>query len=160
LTVGDTWGGPFYLRPADPWWSKYARDPLPTEVRDFGVVEFDGDVIQPARSDTEAALVGFGTARVGVMGATAPGRQHFRGRLEFEGHGGSGYEIDDLDCEGTVTRVRGISYAYAPNDSNDDEELANVPVGQNEPRDLQTTFNPAATGGHEFGIFLIDLDVA
>jgi hypothetical protein len=160
LAVGDTWGGAFYLRPADPWWSKYAGDPLPAEVRDFGVVEFDGDVLRPARSDSEAAFVAVGAARVGVMGATAPGRQHFRGRFESESHGGGGCEIDDLDCEGTITRVRGISYTYAPNDSDDDEELTIVPVAQNEPRDLQTTFNPASTGGHEFSRFLIDLEVA
>ena len=158
LTVGDTWGGAFYLSAAEPWWSKYASSPLPREVRDFGVVEFDGDVIRPARSDSDAAFVAVGAARVGVFGATASGHQHFRGRLDFEGHGGGGYEIDDLDCAGTVTRIRGVSYTYAPTDSVDDEGMA--PVAQNEPRDLQTTFNPEATGGHEFGIFLIDLDVA
>jgi len=160
LTIGDTWGGSFYLRSAEPWWSRYARGPVPAEVRDFGVVEFDGEVIRPARSDSDAAFVALGASRVGVMGATVHGTQHFRGRLEFEGHGGGGYEIDDLDCAGAVTRVRGLSYTYAPNDSFDDEEMMHVPVAQNEPRDLRTTFNRGATGGHESGIYLIDLDVA
>jgi hypothetical protein len=160
LTVGDTWGGDFYLRAAEPWWSKYASGPVPTEVRDFGVVEFDGDVIRPARSDSDAAFVAVGAARVGVFGATASGLQHFRGRLESENHGGGGYEIDGLNCEGTITRIRGVSYTYAPKDSNDELEATHVPIAQNEPRDLQTTFNAAATGGHEFGLFLIDLDVA
>ena len=163
LTVGDTWGGSFYLRPAEPWWTQYAKEPLASEVRDLGVVEFDGDVLRPARKDTDAAYVSLGSASVGVIGATRAGHQHFRGRLDFEGHGGGepGTELDDLDCVGTVRRVRGISYVYGPNEVDpDDEEMAQVPTAQNAPRDLQTTFDRTFTGGHEFGTYLIDLDIS
>ena len=114
LTVGDTWDGSFYLADAEPWWSRYAESPLAPDVRDLGVVEFDGEVLQPAPSSTGAALVALGSARIGVYGATTVGRQHFRGRLDFEGHGGGDpdAELDDLQCIGVVRRVRGIAYGH------------------------------------------------
>jgi hypothetical protein len=159
--VGERWGGSLILDRAQPWWSEYVEGALPDDVLNLGVTEFDGDVANPPRAVDAPAVATVGTARIGVLGTVTSGRQRFRGRLQYEGHGGGPYDdvLDELDCEGVVRRVRGITYDYELRDTSEGE--MKVPVAQRSPVDMNSTGDPYPTGqaGHAFGTYLVDLDV-
>jgi hypothetical protein len=159
--IGNRLGGRLILDPAHPWWSKYASGALPDDVLSLGVTEFDGEVVRPSHEADRPAIATVRSARIGVLGTIEMGLQHFRGRLRYEGHGGGPYDdiLEQLDCEGVVRRVRGISYDYELRVNSEGE--TQVPVAQRAPVEMNSTGDRFAAGraGSEVSEYPVDVDI-
>jgi hypothetical protein len=107
--VGETWAGSLFLRPPEPWWAN-GSEAVDPEILVLGVVNLDVEVVRPAPHADAAALVAVDGIRLGVVSVDVSGpTRRVRGRVVFEGHvGPDGVELDEVECRGTVRRVRRV----------------------------------------------------
>ena len=116
---------------------EHATQAVPEEVRNLGVIEFDGTVLRPAADEWHAGLVETAPIRVAVSGVAA-GQEHFRGVLEHAVHGADEGVLEyENACTGVVRRIQGI--AFRREDKLWDGEPAFLPVAQEPPVDLEST---------------------
>lgn len=158
-TRGEPWSASVFLHPGEPWWVKENGGTLDPAQAEVGEVELDLDVVRPAPGPDGAALATDGTIHVGLIGVVSLGRRRVKGRLMFEGHDGpEGVTLDEVECHGTVRRVRRVPIVY---------ELRGpwVPVGQLAPIEVDSTAvgtqpRPSESDSFRYDdTWLVDLEV-
>ena len=133
-SVGAAWKGSVFLHGAEPWWATEPSS-LPPEVLQLGVVDLEVRVLRPAPGVGGAALVAADDIRLGAVGLDlSDGPQRIVGRVVFEGHvGPGGVDLDEVECHGTVRRVRRVPLLRENRDG------MWVPIRQLPPVDVDST---------------------